>query len=47
MDVQCPTCGEPLELLSVDEIRKRHRYHCVPCCLWYERDASGLVSEVD
>jgi hypothetical protein len=46
VDVPCPSCDEPLELVDGDEMGSApRRYRCVPCCLDYERDASGLVVE--
>jgi PAS domain S-box-containing protein len=37
-----------VELLDGDEMgSRRRRYRCVSCCLWYERDGSGLIYEVD
>ena len=48
MDVPCPECGEPLELLDGDEMGSApRRYVCESCCISYERDASGLLVEVD
>jgi len=48
MDVPCPECDEPLELLDGDEMGSAPRgYRCLDCELIFERDASGLLVEVD
>ena len=48
MDVPCPECGEPLELLEGDEMASApRRYVCESCCVWFECDASGLLTAVD
>ena len=48
MDVRCPERNGVLELLTGDEMGSApRRYVCESCCIWYERDASGLLVEVD
>jgi hypothetical protein len=46
MDVPCPDCNEPRELLDGNEMGSAIRYHCSHCRLRFQADASGLITEV-
>ena len=44
----CPECSEPLDLIEGYEMGGAPgRYRCRWCLLTFERDASGLMVEVD
>lgn len=48
MDVPCPECDEVLELVDGDEMGSTpRRYRCIECCLTFERDVTGLLTEDD
>ena len=48
MDVPCPECDDPLELLDGDDMGSTaRRYRCLECELVFECDTSGLLTEVD
>ena len=49
MDVPCPNCDEALD--PIDQAGEMgsgvRRFRCLWCELYFERDASGLVVEVE